>query len=464
MRSFWKSHFLTICLIAIDILALSFLWSASWSVRNGLNEFFKSQVNPWAAYKAALPALLLIWIAVLAIFKMYRHRGKISSLNQVGDIVKAAAAVLLVMLAAAHTTKRFVNLGPTVIYIMGGFVMVYLYLSRTALRFTKQKLRESGYGLTRVAIIGAGETGRRVALRIQNHPEIGYELMGFIDRRAATLGPKVSGVPVIGDGADLVNLLLRHRVEEVFLAIPSITQDDAFNMVVLCEAAHVNFKIVKNDLLEVITDNVKIDDIDDFPVIQLRQGRLTPFDEFCKRAMDLAITVPLLVGTLPLWAVIAAAVKLDSRGPILFSHERVGKDGRVFKLHKFRTMAASTNPYAVAPGDQSDPRITRVGRFLRRTSLDEIPQFLNVLKGEMSLVGPRPEMPFIVAQYEPWQRRRLDVPQGITGLWQIAGRKQLPLHYNLEYDFYYIRNWTLLLDIVILIRTVPAVFLGKGAF
>ncbi|MCE5228375.1 sugar transferase [bacterium] len=464
MRSFWKSHFLTLCLIALDILAMSFIWSESWQLRHALNEEFQVHINPYAQYQRALPLLIVSWVLVLAWFGQYSHKGKISSLNQVRDIIKSTLLLMVLWLAVGNVTKNLFSLGNSVIAfaLVGGFV--YLYASRTALKFVKDWLRSRRIGLTRVAIIGAGETGRRVALRIQHHPEVGYDLVGFIDRRADQLGAAVAGVPVIGDCSDLANLLLRHRVEEVFLAIPSITQNDAFAMVLECESANVNFKIVKNDLLEVITDSVKIDDIDDFPVILLREGRLTPLDEFAKRAMDLAITVPLLTVTLPLWVGIAIAIKLDSKGSILFSHDRVGKDGRIFRMHKFRTMAASTNPYAVAPGDQSDPRITRVGRFLRKTSLDEIPQFLNVLKGEMSLVGPRPEMPFIVAQYEPWQRRRLDVPQGITGLWQIAGRKQLPLHYNLEYDFYYIRNWNLLLDIVILFRTIPAVFLGKGAF
>jgi exopolysaccharide biosynthesis polyprenyl glycosylphosphotransferase len=341
---------------------------------------------------------------------------------------------------------------------------IYLYLSRTLLRMIKERLRRDGIGLTRVVIIGAGETGRRVALRIKNHPEVGYDLVGFIDRRAAELGEKVIGVPVIGDGTDLVTLLLRHRVEEVFLAIPSMPQDEALDLVVQCEEANVHFKIVRNDLLQVITDRVKIDDIGDFPVILLREGRLRPIDLFFKRCMDLALTIPFLLLALPLIAAIALLIKLDSRGPVFFAHDRVGRDGRIFRLFKFRTMRVETNPYATAPGDQNDPRITRVGRFLRRTSLDELPQFWNVILGDMSLVGPRPEMPFIVEQYSPWQRRRLDVPQGITGIWQIAGRKKLPLHYNLEYDFYYIRNWSLLLDLAIVLRTVPAVLLGKGAF
>jgi len=464
MKSFWKSHFLTLCLIVLDMLALSFVWREAWQLRVALSAHFAVPINDFLNYRQALPLLLLLWMVVLAIFKMYMHQGKISSLNQVGDMIKSGVSLLVATLAFANLTKRNFNLGNSVIVFTSLGAMIYLYASRTALRFVKQKLREHGHGLTRAAIIGAGETGRRVALRIQHHPEIGYELVGFIDRRAAELGAAVAGVPVIGDGAELVDLLLRHRVAEVFLAVPSMQQNDVFGLVVLCEAANVHFKIVKNDLLQVITDRVKIDDIGDIPVILLREGRLTPLDELLKRLMDLALTVPALLVTAPLFSILAVLIKLNSKGPVIFAHDRVGKDGRIFRLYKYRTMYTQTNPYSVAPDDQSDPRITGFGRFLRKTSLDELPQLWNVLKGDMSLVGPRPEMPFIVSQYEPWQRRRLDVPQGITGLWQIAGRKQLPLHYNLEYDFYYIRNWTLLLDLVILLRTIPAVFFCKGAF
>lgn len=463
MKSFWKSHFLTLAMIALDILAFSVLWREAHALREALSGLFDKPINAFDNYRKALPMLLLLWLVVLAFFRQYAHRGKISSLNQVSDIIKSGLALLVVTLAAAHMLKRF-DLGISVIYIASAVMTVYLYLSRSVLRWAKDTMRKKGYGLTRVAIIGAGETGRRVALRITNHPEVGYELIGFIDQRAAELGDKVSGVPVIGDCEHLVDLLLRYRIEDVFLAIPSLSQNEAFGMVVQCEAANVHFKIVKDDILQVITDRVKIDEIGDFPVIHLREGRLTPFGIFCKRVMDLILVLPALLFTLPVGLIIALVIKIDSRGSIFFLHDRVGKDGRIFKLYKFRTMSTETNPYAVAPGDQSDPRITRFGRFLRKTSLDELPQFWNVLIGEMSMVGPRPEMPFIVEQYEPWQRRRLDVPQGITGLWQIAGRKQLPLHYNLEYDFYYIRNWSLLLDMAILLRTIPAVLFCRGAF
>ncbi len=464
MQSFWKSHFLTLCLVAFDLVAFSLIWIGSWHIRHGLDAYFPRPIDAIGTYRGALGFLLPTWLFVLALFRQYSHRDRISSLNEAENIFKSGLVLLLATFAMAHITKDRWDPGRAVIGISIAGQLVYLYVSRTTLKMIKEHLRQKGLGLTRTAIIGAGETGKQVARRILTQPEIGYILVGVIDKQADLLGDKGDDVPVIGDGKDLVNLLLRYRIEEVFLAIPGLSQNKTFDMIVKCENAGVRFKIVKDDLLQVITDRVKIDEIGDFPVILLREGRLTPVALLTKRMLDLAATLLFTLMSAPLFALISILIRIDSPGPAIFAHERVGKDGKVFRLFKFRTMSSEANPYSQAPVDQGDMRITRFGRFLRKTSLDELPQFWNVLRGDMSIVGPRPEMPFIVEQYEPWQRRRLDVPQGITGLWQIAGRKHLPLHYNLEYDFYYIRNWSLWLDLAILLRTIPAVIFGKGAF
>lgn len=463
MKSFWKGHFLTLIMVFADVVAFSVIWRETWEVRRALASWFATPINPYENYRAILPKLLPVWIALMAYFEHYAHRGKITSLNQLDNIVKAGIAMLVSTMATAYLFKGY-DIGRSVIFIGAGAATVYVYASRTILRKIKETFVARGHGLTRVAIIGAGETGRKVAERIKNHPEIGYDLAGFIDRDPAKQGKEIAGVKVIGDASKLVDLLLRHRVEEVFLAIPCLSQNDAFNLISECEQAKVHFKIVSASLLQVIMQKVKIDDIEDLPVIPLRDARLTPASALLKRLLDLAIVALFLPFAAVLMAICAAAIRLTSRGPALFVHERVGKDGKLFKLIKFRTMRTESDPYAVAPSDGRDPRITPIGRLLRKTSLDELPQILNVLKGEMSIVGPRPEMKFIVDTYEPWQRRRLYVLPGLTGLWQIAGRKRLPLHQNLEYDFYYIRNWSLLLDLEIIIKTVPAVIFGRGAF
>lgn len=463
MKSFWKSHFLTLMLVAADMIAFSLVWREAWQIRYALTDRFALPINAFENYLGVLPRLLPAWIVVLAFFDLYAHRGRISSLNQIGNIIKAGLTLFLVTGAMGFFFKGY-DVGRAVVILACVGMTLYIYLSRSALRLLKERYVARGFGLTRAAIIGAGETGRQVAARIVSHPEIGYDLVGFIDTDDRLAGMKIDGIPVIGGNGNLVDLLLRHRVEEVFLAVPSLSTNDKLNLVTECERARVVFKIVTANLFQVITDRVKIDDIGDLPVIELLDGHLNPFSSLVKRLLDLAIALSGMLLAAPLMALLSMLIRLDSPGPALFVHERVGKDGRLFSMFKFRTMHTNVDPYAPAPSDENDPRVTRMGRFLRKSSLDELPQILNVIRGDMSLVGPRPEMPFIVAKYEPWQRRRLDVPQGITGLWQIAGRKKLPLHLNLEYDFYYIRNWSLLLDIVILVRTIPAVLFGAGAF
>jgi len=189
-----------------------------------------------------------------------------------------------------------------------------------------------------------------------------------------------------------------------------------------------------------------------------------PYYEAVKSVCDFVLALASLIIFAPFWLIIVILIHLDSKGRAVFKHTRIGRDGKPFTLYKFRTMYQGVKDQELAPRNPRDERVTRVGRFLRRTSLDEVPQLINILKGEMSLVGPRPEMPFIVEHYRPIERKRLLVKPGLTGIWQIMGRKDLPLHHNLEFDFYYIRNRSLLLDFVIILKTVAVVISGKGAY
>lgn len=188
------------------------------------------------------------------------------------------------------------------------------------------------------------------------------------------------------------------------------------------------------------------------------------FFKLFKNIIDPSLVFIFIIVFLPLWLLIAVLIKLDSAGPVIFSHERVGKNGKKFLLYKFRTMHAGVEPQAESPHQSDDKRITRFGRWLRKTGLDEAPQFLNVLKGEMSMVGPRPEMPFIVETYRDWEKVRLKVEPGITGLWQVLRRKDVPLKDNLEYDFYYLQHRSVILELVILFKTVIIIIRGKGAY
>jgi exopolysaccharide biosynthesis polyprenyl glycosylphosphotransferase len=314
-----------------------------------------------------------------------------------------------------------------------------------------------------VAIIGVGRTARRVAERIQTHPEGGYQLLGFIDPHPRRRLHALAGLPVLGKTSALAELVRENRMTEIFLAVPKLPQHETLSMVLACEHLGVQFKIVSN-LFQVITRQVQVDVVDEVPVVRLRNAELRPIQAFLKRALDLVVAVGLLALFAVPMLLIALIIRWESRGAAFFRQMRIGQGGRPFEMLKFRTMFVDAPVYATAPTDPRDPRVTPFGRWLRKTSLDELPQLINVLLGHMSMVGPRPEMPFLVEQYEEWQRRRLDLKPGVTGLWQVVGRKNLPLSRNMEYDFYYIMNQSLFLDLVILVKTVPAVIFGRGAF
>jgi len=262
---------------------------------------------------------------------------------------------------------------------------------------------------------------------------------------------------------DLREAAIGTGVREVFVADPGLGHTRMLSLVLDCEDLGIEFRVVTN-LFEVLTAGTQLDLVDDLPLVRLGREQPHPLAETAKRVFDVCGALAGLVVFAPLLLWCVWRIRATSPGPALFGQIRVGCDGRLFRMIKLRTMYRDVPPDAVAPTGPDDPRVTPFGRWLRATSIDELPQLWNVLRGEMALVGPRPEMPFIVAGYDEWQRRRLSVKPGITGLWQILGRKDLPMHQNLQYDFYYIRNRSLALDTSILLRTAGAVLSRRGAF
>jgi exopolysaccharide biosynthesis polyprenyl glycosylphosphotransferase len=462
MKSLWRSPFLTLTLLLADTIALWQLWVSSHALRRALDSFFSQPINPLEGYADAIPWLLLIWLAALARFGFYSHHERIASLNRLGPILWAV--IWITIGCTVYNLLFKPDFGRSVIAFFGFGAFIWLIISRGLFRRLKRRAVEKGHGRVRVLVVGGGELGRETILRIREHPDIGFRLEGYIKADPRDEREDILGYPALGRLDDIIPVIQRHNIEEVFLAVPDMKEDDTFSLMEKLQAERsVVCKVVAN-MLFVIANRAKVDEITGLPVIAFRDSRLPRWQRVARRLLDLAGGLLLATASAPFALLFALLIKLDSKGPILFVHERVGRDGLVFRMWKFRTMLWNCEPYADAPQDQSDPRITRLGRFLRKTSLDEIPQVLNVLRGDMSLVGPRPEMPFIVQTYTEWQKTRLRVKPGLTGLWQVAGRKNLPLHQNLEYDYYYVKNQSLLLDAEILLRTVPAVLLGRGAY
>ena len=327
-------------------------------------------------------------------------------------------------------------------------------------------------GVDRVLIVGAGEIGRAVMRNLVARPELGYQVVGFVDDdlskgdlgRFRALGALDSVGPV----------LKSERVDEVIITLPWMYHRTIMGMVRSCEALGVRARVVP-DLFQLSLSRVDFDDMGGIPLMALKETAIPRAGRLLKRTLDIGLSAIALLLTAPLVLLIALAIRLDSPGPAVFTQRRVGEAGRPFAMYKFRSMHLGAEEQQDRIRDlnqatgplfkiRADPRLTRVGRLLRRSSLDELPQFINVLRGEMSIVGPRPGLPPEVAQYEVWQRQRLEVPPGITGLWQVSGRSDLSFDEMCLLDVYYIENWSLGLDLSIMLRTIPRMLFADGAY
>ena len=326
-------------------------------------------------------------------------------------------------------------------------------------------------GWRRALIIGANEVGGQVADIIGQSPWSRIEVFGFVDdSRSGRFGDHT----IVGAVNDAIDLIAAHDIAEVVIALPHQQYDALTPLIADLQLQPVQVRLAPSYISLALYQDKGVE-LNSLPLINLNQPTLSPSQRMAKRAFDLVTATAIFVAILPVMALVAIAIKLDSPGAVFFRQERVGENGKVFKMYKFRSMVENADALhkQVSKVDsqgnvihkvRNDPRVTRVGRLIRKTSLDELPQFLNVIKGEMSLVGPRPELPRIVDQYEPWQRQRFSAPQGITGWWQVNGRSDKPCHLNTDQDLYYIRNYSFKLDLQILFKTIPALLRGKGAF
>jgi len=445
-----------------DAILVSVGWILAYALRYSLNEVLGYPINSFYWYLRALPLVVLPWITSCWVFGIY-GRARISTpTHQIQSLLRSVALGLLVVSSISFFFKEL-QFGRVVVLACAGINLVLQGASRAFFHRIQERLRRSGAHDVSALIVGTGITAIRLLQKLQDHPETGYEVVGFLDDSYEEGCKDVANRPVLGKIDALRSIALSQNVSEVFIAEPSLGHTRMLSLVLDCEDLGITFRVVTN-LFEVLTAGTPIDLVDDLPLVRLGREQVPGFYEPLKRVFDVVGALVGLVITSPLLLWCAFRTMQTSPGPPFIAQDRIGTGGEPFRLYKFRTMWKDVDPYAVAPKDSSDPRITEYGRWLRGTSIDELPQLFNVLTGKMSLVGPRPEMPFIVETYDDWQRRRLSVKPGITGLWQILGRKDLPMHENLQYDFYYIRNRSLSLDLSILLRTIGTVLSRKGAF
>jgi exopolysaccharide biosynthesis polyprenyl glycosylphosphotransferase len=347
-----------------------------------------------------------------------------------------------------------------------------LGLARLIRRLINAQFRKRGLGVERVLIVGAGELGRAVMRTVVARPELGYHIVGFVDDNPAK--GDLGRFKALGNLDDIETILKTERVDEMLITLPWMYHRAIMRLVRAGQGHGVRARVVP-DFFQLSLNRLDFSDLDGIPLIGIKEASLPRVEQLVKRLLDLALgVVGLALAGLPM-LIIALLIRLESPGPALFKQVRVGAKGKLFGIYKFRSMRVGAEAEkeqlkalneATGPlfKIKNDPRLTRTGKFLRRISFDELPNLFNVLRGEMSLVGPRPGLPDEVAQYEAWHRQRLEVKPGMTGLWQVSGRSDLPFDEMCLLDIYYIENWSLALDFTILLRTLPRVLLREGAY
>jgi exopolysaccharide biosynthesis polyprenyl glycosylphosphotransferase len=424
------------------------------------------EVPKFGAYLGAIPVLIVAIVMSLAVNRAYNQTRGRSFIDEVYGLIGGVFVGSILLLAAMSLYRAFSYSRLMVVYfavVTGVLLIAY----RLGMRVALSQLRRRGLGTTRALVVGSGAGAEALIHRLEMFPEYGYELIGVIDDQL-TAGEDYHRVPVIGGRGDLAHMVMRHSVDEVFMALPPGDSRELLRLIDVIAATRAEIKILPG-LLDIMARGVVADDIDGIPLVGVRRSRLVGTNLVVKRVFDLVLSAVLLIPGIPLMAIIAIAVRLDSPGPVIYRQERVGKDGRTFTAYKFRSMMqdaeAETGPVFTS---RDDPRITRVGRFLRRTSFDEVPQVLNVLRGEMSLVGPRPERPYFVAQFEQeveGYAQRHEVRPGITGWAQLNDlRQDTSIEQRTIYDTYYVDNWSLAFDLKILVTTFIRVFAHRNAY
>ncbi len=452
--------------IALTELALFLACAISPSL-----PFATSAIDSQARFPPILYLLVAaVWSITLLLSSIYS-----SSDRRAVDEAQALFTTITLATLALASILFFIPLQVPRLLILTFYALDLALLigCKLVIRLGLRLFNKPRYTRRRVLIVGTGPAGCDTVRMIKRHGWSGLELVGFLDDDVPP-GTQVEGYPVLGRLEEVAHIVESEKIKEVVVALPTHAYDRFFCLLDSLKAVPARIRIVP-DHIKTALFRTAAEEFAGVPMITLRQPTLEPTERLIKRAFDLIVGGITLVLISPVLLLVALAIRLDSPGPIIFKQKRVGENGKIFWMYKFRSMVQDAEDHQakavrVSQDGQitykfpDDPRVTRVGRFIRRTSLDELPQLINVLKGEMSLVGPRPELPWLVERYEPWQWQRFSVPQGITGWWQVNGRSDKPMHLYTDEDLFYIQNYSLLLDIQILWRTVGAVLKGKGAY
>ncbi len=498
----WAMPLVKASLIAADVCIAAGAFLAAYTLREGgvhLIRFTLGEGFVWSPefepYAVLLLFVLPIRLLALAYYNLYRLRGEFSYVEDAARVFKATSVGSLLIVAAAFLYRggyefRSFSYARAVFVLDFALALAAYFALRLIVRGAQSAIRRRGVNLIPTLVVGRGEAAALCIREMREQRELGYRVIGVVESGAAfddSMADEFEGVNVVCDIEGLPEAIRETGANEVIITDPRLPGDLLFDVMMRVgrQRRGVEFRIAPS-LFNCLPRKTEIDQIGALPMIRLFREPLSSASRIVKRGSDIIIATLALVALSPVWSVVALFIKLDSRGAVLYRQERVGMDGRVFLFLKFRTMRAGADdrehrefqrkyiegrPETNLGDDDrpvyklyADRRVTRVGRVLRRLSLDELPQLLNVLRGDMSVVGPRPPIPYEVESYALWHRKRLDMKPGVTGLWQVSGRNRLSFEEMVKLDLFYIENWSLLLDIKIILRTLPVMLRGDDAY
>lgn len=455
-----SSAWLRLLVLVVDLAMAGLAYYVAYEARTRIPIPTPLRLEPFSNYVPQAVIHVFSIGVTFFFFRLYHIRPGGSRIDLFYRILSAVSIATLLATALSFLTLR-TDQGLTrgLIIYHWGFSVILVAVGRAITGWVGQLVRR--YRPERLVIVGTGEVARMILQKTQQ-ARLGYRVIGFVNGAG---GPKeVANLPVLGTQADLPRILREQRIDEVVIALPDATHEDLLSLIAACESEGAVVRVFP-DLFQIIASEVSISDLDGLPLLTVRDVALRGWKRAVKRAMDLIVSAVGLVLLSPFMLILAALIKLESKGPVFYAQERVGLDGKPFPMLKFRSMRvdaeAGSGPVWAT---EDDPRKTRVGALLRRTSLDELPQLINVLLGEMSLVGPRPERPVFVEQFRqvlPRYMERHSEKAGMTGWAQVNGlRGDTSIVERTKYDLYYVENWSFLFDLKILLRTFVNIFRG----
>ncbi len=459
-----------------DALLINLAFPIAYWLRYDLQLFRSVDPANNVPYSVYIPLVAILTVILLLANRRegaYDVRRGRSFFDEIYGVVNAMTTGIMLMVVLVFFWRRLFY--SRVIFVYAGILIVILLGFARVLRGAiMARLRQVGLGVDRVLIIGAGEVGRTVMRNIIAQPELGYRVVGFLDDNPLKSSSDIGPIRALGPIENLPQVITANDIDQVIITLPWQYHRKVVRLVMESQDAGVRARVVP-DLFQLSLGGVDAEAINGIPLISVKESSLTGLNRASKRAFDLILAGLSVIVSAPIWLLVALAVRLDSPGPVLFKQARAGRDGKPFTVFKFRSMRQDAEAELERLREQNeatgpmfkirdDPRRTRIGRIIRQTSLDELPQLINILRGEMSLVGPRPALLTEVAQYQDWHRKRLEVQPGLTGLWQVSGRSDLSFDEMVMLDIYYAENWSLGLDLRILWRTVPQIIFGDGAY